>query len=69
MGMNINPSTAMFLSGAGMAASALGAYKSAAGQKAALNYQANVAASNARLAQEQAAFALADGAREEQSCA
>lgn len=67
MGMALNPSTAMFLSGAGLAGGAVGAYKSAKGQKAALAYQASVAENNTKLAQEQARFAELDGAQEEQS--
>jgi hypothetical protein len=67
MGMNINPAFATFMSGAGLMAGAAGAYKTAAGQKAALTYQSNVADSNAQIAEEQAKFALMNGEREEQA--
>lgn len=67
MGMDFSPNLAMGLSGAGMAAGAFGAYKSAAGQKAALGYQASVADSNAQIADEQARFALMNGQQEEQA--
>jgi hypothetical protein len=65
MGMGNNFAT--FLSGAGMAGGAMGAYKSAAGQKAALNYQASVADNNAKIADQQAQFALLNGEQEEQA--
>lgn len=66
MGMG-NSSLGMMLAGGGMAASAFGAYNSAAGQKAALGYQASVAEANAKMAQEQARFALLNGEQEEQA--
>lgn len=67
MGMSPNSSMGMFMSGAGMAASTAGAYKTAAGQKAALKYQANVAANNAEMADAQAQAAIVAGQREEQA--
>lgn len=63
--MGMGPNIAMALSGAGMAANMFGAYKSAAGQKAALNYQAGVADSNANISDQQAHFAELNGAQME----
>jgi hypothetical protein len=65
MGMGFNPG--MFMAGAGAIMNATGAYRSAAGQKAALQYQAGVADSNAEIAEEQARFATMNGQREEQA--
>jgi hypothetical protein len=63
--MGMGPQLAMAMAGAGMATSAIGAYKSASGQKAALNYQSSVAKSNAQIAEEQAHIAQLNGQQEE----
>lgn len=52
---------------AGVASNAVGSYKTAQGQKAALNYQSAVAQNNATIAQYQAQIALENGAAEEQA--
>lgn len=55
------------LSGAGLAVSAVGAYKGAQARKSALEYDAAVASNNQRLAEYQAGLALENGAVQEQS--
>lgn len=55
----------MALQGAGVAAQTFGAYKSAAGQKAALGYQAAVASNNQQIAQDQQRIAMVNGQQQE----
>lgn len=52
---------------AGAVSGAVGAYRSAAGQRAALQYQSAVASNNAQIAQDQQRFALINGEQEEQA--
>jgi hypothetical protein len=66
MGMGTNASTlGLMLAGAGSVMGATGAYRSAAGQKAALSYQASVADANANINEQQAEVALMNGQQTE----
>jgi hypothetical protein len=67
MGMSTSntSSLGLLLAGGGTVMNAMGAYKSAAGQRAALDYQASVAESNAQIAEQQARFAQMNGQQEE----
>lgn len=58
-------SAALGLQAAGVATTAMGAYKTANANKAALNYEAAVAQNNAQIANYQANLAEADGAVQE----
>ena len=59
--------SAVGLMAAGVASNAVGAYKTAQGQKAALDYQSAVAENNQKIADYQAQIALQNGAIEEQA--
>ncbi len=59
--------TSAAIIGGSMGMQAMGAYSSSQAQKAGMKYQAQIAANNATIAQEQASIAIQDGQRQEQT--